>query len=185
MNPRASKPERVPIVDEKLRALILLFSRLTRCFTPLLWITRVHPMLAVHPRFPRETLAVLTVKNACVESALMSVRDLDDFFRQRTARDRATDIRADDFFDYQSPGTFLSEAERQSINQHVAHLTYQPVWAGKTGIPPDDEQNWNTAEFTRKALRAAFGLMDHLDRELSLKHPDKVDEITLVCGLWG
>ena len=111
---------------------------------------------------------------------LFSIRDLDDFFRPRTDKVRDSDLRATDFFGYQSPGPFLSSAERETINQWVAHLTYQPVWTHTTGIAPDSSRYWNTAELVGKAARAVFDFFDYIDRELSTKQPDKAKEIRQV-----
>ena len=158
--------KRIPTDEEKFRAVSLLYNRLTRGFSLYFWLTRIHPMLVEHPRFNDEKFAAITIRNSCVESALLSVRDLDDFFRPRDKRDRDSDVRATDFEKYSSPGPFLSDAERNSINQWVAHLTYQPVWTGTTGISPDAEQNWNTAELVGKATRAVIGFLSHLELEL-------------------
>ena len=122
----------------------------------------------------------VTIKNSCVESVLLSVRDLDDFFRPRTDKDRDSDLRASDFFGYQSPGPFLSDAERASINQWIAHLTYYPVWTSTTGIQPDTPRNWNTAELVGKAARAVFKFMDHLHHHLSQRNSDRVSDIQKV-----
>lgn len=178
--PKQSDQKRIPSDDEKWRAVSLLYNRLNRGFTLYLWMTRIHPMLVEHPRFPEERFAAVTIKNACVESVLLSVRDLDDFFRPRTNRDRDSDLRATDFFGYQSPGPFLSSAERESINQHIAHLTYHPVWTRTTGITPDSQQNWNTAELVGKAARAVFRFMDHLDQEFSQSDPARAEDIQKV-----
>jgi hypothetical protein len=177
MKRKTAAPTRVPTDDEKLRAFDLVYNRLYRAFTLFIWIKRVHPMLAEHPRFQEEKMPVFSIKNACVESTLMSLRDLDDFFRPRTAKDRDSDLRATDFRGFKSPGAFLSKGDRASINQHVAHLSYHPVWAGTTGIAPDTLPYWNTADFVGKAARATFGFMDHLGRELAPKHPEKALEI--------
>jgi hypothetical protein len=175
-----SMTKRIPTDDEKLRAVSLLYNRLTRGFSLYFWLTRIHPMLAEHPRFNEEKIAAITIRNSCVESVLLSVRDLDDFFRPRTKWDRDSDVRVSDFGSYSSPGPFLSEAERNSINQWVAHLTYQPVWTGTTGIAPDPEQNWNTAELVGKATRAVICFLSHLELELRLTRASEADGLRKV-----
>src|SRR5438552_658038 len=149
----------VPTEDEKLRAFALLYNRLIRAFTLYFWKSRILPMLDVHATFADNQFEVESVRNACVESVLMSVRDLDDFFRPKTTNDRESDFRAADFNGYTSPVPFLSAAERDSINQWVAHLTYQPVWTNTTGIAPDTSRVWNTVELVGKAARAVIGFM--------------------------
>lgn len=171
---------RITTKEEKIRAVRLLYNRLTRGFSLYLWRTRVHPMLTEHPGFSDEKFAVLAVKNACVESALLSVRDIDDFFRHRTSKTRDSDVRAEDFFGYRSPGPFLSDEERGSINQWIAHLTYEPVWGGNSGIAPDSVRDWDTAELVGKAARSVFDFLAHIERELSKEEPAESEGIRTV-----
>jgi len=181
---RNCNAKRIPTDDEKLRAVSLLYNRLTRGFSLYFWLTRIHPMLAEHPRFDEEKFAVITVRNSCVESVLLSVRDLDDFFHPRTEKNRDSDVRASDFEGYPSPSPFLSTVERNSINQWVAHLTYQPVWTGTTGISPDTEQNWNTAALVGKAARAVIGFLSHLEFELRQTRANEAEDVRKVRTLF-
>ena len=179
-NLKRTGQKRIPTDDEKLLAVSLLYNRLNRGFTLYRWFMEIRPMLAVHPRFSEEHFAVTTIQNACVESALMSVRDLDDFFRPRTKQTRDNDLRATDFDGYQSPGLFLSGPERESINQRIAHLTYEPVWTGTTGIAPDSQFDWNTTNLVGKAARAVLGFLSYVESELLSKQPDKAGDIRKV-----
>jgi hypothetical protein len=52
---------RTPTEEEKIRAVSLLYNRLTRGFTLYLWMTRVHPMLAESPRFSKERFPMSSV----------------------------------------------------------------------------------------------------------------------------
>ena len=150
---------RVATDDEKLRALNLLCNRLYRSFSLYYLKTRIYPMLQANSELQVESSVILAVKDACVEAVLMSIRDLDDFFQPRTEKTRHDDLRATDFFGYQSSGSFLSGTERNSINQWIAHLTYQPVWTGTTGVSPDIQKNWNTVELIGKAARSVFDFL--------------------------
>jgi hypothetical protein len=60
------------------------------------------------------------VARACLESTLMSLRSLDEFF---TAGGCPDDIRADDYPGFRGAGGFLSMSKRRSINKHIAHFT--------------------------------------------------------------
>ena len=146
MKTKRNKCARVATEAEKLHAVHLIYNRLHRGFTLYHWIRQVFPMLHEHPRFQEASFEIFTVKNACVESTLLSVRDIDDFFRPRVVSDRGSDLRATDFYGFKSPGPFLFATERESINQWIAHLTYAPVWTGTSGIAPDPARNWNSAD---------------------------------------
>ena len=60
------------------------------------------------------------LRNATIESSLLSIRILNDFFR---ADGFPTDIKAHHYGGFCSPGEFLSATERTDINKHLAHLT--------------------------------------------------------------
>jgi len=75
------------------------------------------------PRFQRDALSadkLDNIYNATIESSLLSIRILNDFFR---ADGFPTDIKAHHYNGFSSPGEFLTSAERTDINKHLAHLT--------------------------------------------------------------
>ena len=136
-------------------------------------------MLATHPDFQHEFFKIETVKNACLQSTLMCIRDWDDFFSkkdEKNSRSRESDIRADGFLGYKSPGQFLG-TKRDSINQRIAHLTYHPVWEGTTGIAQDKNLDWDTVDLVGKATRPACEFMGYLVCFLSEKEPDQAKTI--------
>src|SRR5881628_3515794 len=54
------------------------------------------------------------LRNATIESSLLSVRILNDFFAPRRY---PTDIRASDYVGFSSPGTFLTDQEARDLNK--------------------------------------------------------------------
>jgi hypothetical protein len=180
MKNQSSKTRRIATEEDKLRAIRLLYNRLHRGFTLYLWIDRVYPLLAEHPRAQRTRVEILSVKNACVESTLMSVRDIDDFFRPRTDRSRDNDLHATDFYGFRCPGPFLSAKERDSINRWIAHLTYSPIWEGTSGLETEPTKNWDSADLVERAAHAVFGFIDHVEREISRRHVKEADEFRKV-----
>ena len=58
--------------------------------------------------------------NATIESSLLNIRLLNDFFAPRRY---PTHIRAEDYVGYASPGQFLDSDEARAPNKHLAHLT--------------------------------------------------------------
>jgi hypothetical protein len=81
---------------------------------------------------PPDSLGAL--RNATIESSLISIRILNDFFRPRL-HSFPTDIRAEDYQGYTSPEPFLSPTEARDLNKQLAHLTteraenYPKKWA--------------------------------------------------------
>jgi len=121
-------PQIKPTAAQMDRAFELYYNRLFRFFVPYLWINRIPPIIETLPEFPAKHAAVVVVLNACVETALMGLRDLDDFFRPNRRNDKPNSIRASDF-GFRAPNRVLSFSERASINTHAAHLSYAPVLA--------------------------------------------------------
>lgn len=63
-----------------------------------------------------------TIENACIDTTLIALRDLNDFLTTRTPQTMPDDIRASDF-GYQGSHTFLTQVEKEKINKLVAHTT--------------------------------------------------------------
>jgi hypothetical protein len=172
---KSDKPaKRIPKEEELIRAIPLVYSRLHRGFTLYIWISRVHPMLRDHPDYENRRLELVSIKSACVESTLMSIRDLGDFFRPRTGKEHESDLRAEDYFGFKSMGDFLSKEERDSINQHIAHLTYQPVWQQPGEVNTLNPKEFDAAALLEKAARAVFGFFAYLEGKLAADHPEVV-----------
>jgi hypothetical protein len=165
--------------EEKLRTLDRFCNRLYRSLSLYYWKTRIYPMLKVHVQFQDELPAIFAVKDACVEAVLMSVRDIDDFFSRK--KTWPNDLRSSDF-GYPSSETFLA-AERDSINQLIAHLTYQPICASKPNALPRLQQSWNTVELCGRAMRAAVGFLDYLICQWSHEHPDEAKKFQEIKNL--
>ena len=172
-------PKRIPKEEELIKAIPLVYSRLHRGFAMYIWITRVHPMLRDHPDYENRRTELISIKSACVESTLISIRDLDDFFRPRTQNDWDSDMRATDYFDFKSSGAFLSQDERTSINQHIAHLTYQPVWEQCAELEMDTlkTKEFDTAALLEKAARAVFAFLTYLEEKLPADHSEAIEAI--------
>src|SRR5438445_610910 len=66
-------------------------------------------------------IAMDVIGNATVESSLISIRALDEFFDPREGR--SNDIRSHHYVGYRSPGRFLEKQEFDTIGRRIAHLT--------------------------------------------------------------
>ena len=60
--------------------------------------------------------------NATLESSLLGIRVLNDFF---APRHNPTDISAFDYQGFVPPSKFLTDSEKKDIDKHIAHLTIQ------------------------------------------------------------
>ena len=152
------RKSRVPSEENKRRAVDLFINRLEQAFAFYFWAKYVQPMLPKHSDLKH---SIEVVQNACVQSTLICIRDLDDFFATTNKRFE-NDLRAQDFFGYKSLGSFLTDEERNNIHWRIVHLTYEGIWTGTTGIAPDRNVDWNPKDFWAKTTRRAFHFMDYL-----------------------
>ncbi len=113
-----------------------------------------------NPSFATDTTCI-TIKNAALESSLMSIRDLDDFFLSRA------DARQDDLIasDYGFPAgrNFLSGIERDAINKKLAHLTYRSIQELQKDPLRRNPRTWNNAEMVNRAASLLLDFFDHLE----------------------
>ena len=114
----------------------------------------------LNPSLVRDKTCI-TIKNAALESSLMSIRDLDDFFLCRT------DARQDDLIasDYGFPAgsNFLSVVERDAINKKLAHLTYRSAEELQQDPLRRNPRTWNNAEMVNRATSLLLKFLDHLE----------------------
>jgi hypothetical protein len=88
--------------------------------------------------------AMGALRNAAIESSLLSIRLLNDFFQPRKF---PTDIRAEDYVGYASPGPFLDDDEARALNKYLAHLT--------TERAETFPKRWDIYDMIRRAHDAA------------------------------
>jgi hypothetical protein len=101
-----------------------------------------------------------TIKNACMDTTLIALRDLDDFFTERTtpAKD---DIRAS-HFGYGGSHAFLTQSERVMINKLIAHTT--TVGAASQGV------RWDILELVSKGVSQCLEFLSWIENEYGLAH---------------
>lgn len=130
----------------------------------------------LNPSFASDTTCI-TIKNAALESSLMSIRDLDDFFLSRA------DARQDDLIaaDYGFPAgrNFLSGVERDAINKKLAHLTYRSNQELQQDPLRRNPRTWNNAEMVNRATSLLLDFLDHLE---SVFFAGNVAQIGMICA---
>jgi hypothetical protein len=95
------------------------------------------------PVKPTEVMEV--VRNATIESSLISLRALDEFFDDK--RGRPNDIRAHHYEGYSSPGRFLTKEEYDLIGRRIAHLTIDRA--------DSSQEPWKITELIRRSCERA------------------------------
>src|SRR6266487_4724618 len=73
-------------------------------------------------KLPLDEMQKAIFANACIESTLVSLRILNEFFTPEKTKERIT---ASQYPDYRTPGRFLSKSDLQRLNDHLAHLTWR------------------------------------------------------------
>ena len=101
------------------------------------------------------------LQNAALESSLMSIRDLDDFFASRLGA-RSDDIVASDY-GYPAGKQFLIFEERDGINKKLAHLTYRAAQERGQFPSQPNRRVWNNADLVGKAGSRFIAFLDHLE----------------------
>lgn len=144
-------------------------GRIFQCFALLVWLVDIKPRLQ-EPVPRRRKL----VANATVESTLLAVRDLDDFFSADNGRDE--DIRAT-HYGYASPGRFLTKDVRDGINQKLVHLTYRAVKERLNTPDGPNPRQWDSADLVERAMDRVLPFFDFLEREFFVGNVGRIDDI--------
>lgn len=100
-----------------------------------------------------------TIKNACMGTTLIALRDLDDFLSSRKKHGQ-DDIRASDF-GYEGSHTFLTP-ERDMISKLIAHTT--TVGAASQGF------RWDILELAVKGVSQCLEFLSWIENEYGLAH---------------
>ncbi len=78
-------------------------------------------MCSTHPQIIDDSPVFMMLQNAAIESSLVSLRALNEFFKPNGRQD---DLRASQFPMYETQGAFLSTNDELEINKRLAHLTW-------------------------------------------------------------
>lgn len=99
-----------------------------------------------------------TIENACLDTTLLALRDLDDFFRAKTKPD---DLRASDF-GYSGGHSFLTTTEREAINKRVAHTT--TVGSASPGF------RWDILELETKGISQVLEFLRWVESQYDMRY---------------
>ena len=167
-------PSHAPHMDDQLRGGARDFCDvLSQIPLAFLWEFRFTDALATSPGRPDTKEAL---RNAAIQSSLLSIRLLNDFFAPSRCH-YPTDIRAEDYVGYASPAQFLNSAEASALNKHLAHLTTERAEAGPVG--------WEIYDMIRRAHDAAATFIQFLSSPQAQQYrpPDMdLDSFIQTCG---
>lgn len=138
-------------------------SRAFQMFAYYHWWTFVQ----LHPDVSNDPSSIV-LSNAALESSLMSIRDLDDFFCSRPKF--ADDLVASDY-GFPSARNYLSKDEREAINKKLTHLTYRSVHELRDDPMCKNPRTWNNADLVNRAMTRWLEFMGHLEFSFFDKDP--------------
>jgi len=125
--------------------------------------------------------------NACLESSLMSMRTLNEFFRDHSPKHkpRPDDVRAFQYPGYVTLGSFLTKDDEDEIHKRLAHLSTRrlaatPGWQLKMLWDPSSERMIHFLEY----LRRDFVPMMHPLFPRVVKLRESLREITPNAGIF-
>jgi hypothetical protein len=102
-----------------------------------------------------------TIENACLDTTLLALRDLDDFLRPRLPNTKPDDLRASDF-GYPGDHSFLTSTEREDINKRVAHTT--------TVGSASPSFRWDIVELETKGVSQALEFLRWVESEYAMSY---------------
>jgi hypothetical protein len=159
--------------EEKERAWKWVQIRFLQVFTLFIWKTKgLDAMERAGGSLSRGELQLLDI--AALESTLMSLRDIDDFFNTRA---RADDLRATDFGAFQDMGIYLEPAERDILNKALAHLTDFRISTHQKTVVPSPADELDVFDVTTRAVARIAKFLDFLGINFAASHPHLTESI--------
>jgi len=121
----------------------------------------LHYRMLVHNKDPKaEADALIVLKNAALESSLMSIRDLDLFFVSKRHWD--DDIIASDY-GFVPKHRPLDKTQRKSINKKLAHITCHAGRELRLDPTKRNPRTWKYADLVERTMKPVLDFMDHLN----------------------
>jgi len=129
-----------------------------------------------NPLFAKDSNCI-TIKNAALESSLMSIRDLDDFFTSSPSA-RPDDLIASDY-GFPVGKNFLAAPEREAINKKLAHLTYRATHELHRDPLRQNPRTWNNVEMVNRSISRLLEFLDHLKSSF---FAENAEQIGMICS---
>jgi hypothetical protein len=118
-----------------------------------------------------------TIHNASLESTLVNLRALNEFFTPYSTKKKRhhDDVRATDFPRYQTKGAFLSELTLNEIHRRLAHFSFKRL---------ETDPGWEIRHLMEPAIDRMLHFLDYLRNDfLPFHHPELFHVIALYDSL--
>lgn len=154
--------------DARLTPLMEYFGeRLNRTFSFFLCVLEFEDDEDMHadPTSNARAWSLQTIKNACMDTTLIALRDLDDFFTEpdlAKLKPHEKDSIWALNFGYGGSHTFLTTSERKMINKLIAHTT--TVGAASQGF------RWDILELVTKGVSQCLEFLNWIENEYGFAH---------------
>lgn len=102
-----------------------------------------------------------TIRDACLHTTLIALRDLDDVMSPRTSKTRDDDFRLSDY-GYTKRVSFLTKTEREQINKEITHATLP-------GSVPT-KRRWDIFELATKGVHQSLAFMEWVQQHFASTH---------------
>ena len=123
--------------------------------------------LLTNPGMSWRGLFVLpTIHDACLNTTLMALRDLDDFFTPRTSNSWKDDLKASDL-GFEQDLHFLLKGERVRINKLIMHST-------RGAISGNQNDQWDIRELTSKCISQSLFFLKWVEANFTAEKNPKI-----------
>jgi hypothetical protein len=96
-------------------------------------------------------LRVGTIQAACLNTTLLTIRDIDDFLKPRSRETKSDDVKASDL-GYNEGLEFLTKSERERINKIIMHSTVTAV--------KNYDASWDIQELISKCVSQSLHFLN-------------------------
>lgn len=127
-----------PSKEEAFKALPDLLYVIDQCMAYHVWVHRVKPILESSDLRLVDESVVQLIENSTIESALIFLRKLNEFFGTRPQNPNDDALRAYHFGAFGDNGWFLTKPEYDELHIRVGHISVEEVRYGKKVWPIDD-----------------------------------------------
>jgi hypothetical protein len=161
-----------PLEGDDVAELVLHFgSRLFLVFSSFFFLVEFKKDKKFIERFAKEQrpdmrgFRVATIQTACLNTTLLAIRDLDDFFKPRSHESRSDDLKASDLGCNEGL-EFLTKSERQRINKIIMHSTVIGV--------ENYDASWDIQELTSKCVSQSLHFLNWVKTHYPSNNHSKV-----------
>ena len=169
-----------PSKEEAFRALPDILYVIDQCLATHLWGQRVKPIIEGCVEHLVDKPIIQIIENSTVESTLIFIRKLNEFFGTRPQNADDDALRAYHFGDFKNNGWFLTKPEYDELHIRVGHISVEEVRHGK--------KRWPIEDYVHRALLKACSFLTFIsqspdvDRTMKNKITQKVAILQTYLG---